>query len=333
MAGRWADMEPAPEFEEGLRRAGLPVASCERQRHPPHHVRARFTRKLSLDEKARADKVKAAIRAGTLDALLNPKPKPTKPPPKPRPKKAPPPPKPRPKPKKAPPPKPWDNAKDLPELAQVMQDAGLPVTRCERMAQPPHWIRPIWERKPTGRERTKAYNLVDRWKKPKAPPTPNLKAPSKWDNSESLPELADEMRKAGLPVDWCERMTQPPHWIRTHFTRKPTTAEREKAYSIRHRLVNGKPERDKPKAITKTKPPEPLPPVKLTEDYSGANVELLATAVIEMAIRDAKAGDEEARLFLCAKEGAWATSRDAWAIVAGIDAALLHEWSRVAFAA
>ena len=71
----------------------------------------------------------------------------------------------------------------------------------------------------------------------------------------------------------------------------------------------------------------------LTENYSGANVEMLAAAVIEMAVRDAKAGDEEAVLFLCADEGPWATSRDAWAIVAGMDTDLLHEFSTATFAA
>ncbi|QIQ87964.1 hypothetical protein [Erythrobacter sp.] len=66
--GRWEDMLPAPEFEVALRAVGLPVSSCERQRQPPHHVRARFERKLSLDEKDLAARVKAAVKAGEFDA-------------------------------------------------------------------------------------------------------------------------------------------------------------------------------------------------------------------------------------------------------------------------
>lgn len=67
LMGRWDDMQPAPEFEVALRAVGLPVSSCERQRQPPHHVRAQFERKLSLDEKDLAARVKAAVRAGEFD--------------------------------------------------------------------------------------------------------------------------------------------------------------------------------------------------------------------------------------------------------------------------
>lgn len=158
-------------------------------------------------------------------------------------------------------------------------------------------------------------------------------SPSKWDNSESLPELADEMRAAGLPVDWCERMTQEPFWVRTHFTRKPTEAERNKAYAIRHNVANGNPPRYTPKPVTKTKTPAPLPPIVLHNDYGGDCVQLLAVAVIETAVKDARLGDEEAILFLCAADGPWATSRDTWAIVAGMDTDLLHEFATATFAA
>lgn len=258
---RWADTEPAPDFEEALRKVGLPVASCVRQRHSPHWVRTVYTRKLNYDESNLANKVKAAVKDGSFDKLLTKLNRPPKP-------------------------KPLHDAPakmqaDLKRLALINSPAQL----------------------------------------------------SKWDNSESVPELADEMRAAGLPVDWCERMTQPPHWVRTHFTRKPTEAERNKAYAIRHSVANGKPPPDVPKPKrTTTKEPLPLVPMKLTDEYSGTNIEMLAAAVIETAVRDARAGDEEAIRFLCAPDGAWAASRDAWAIVAGIDTDALHEFAMANFA-
>ncbi|TIX48851.1 hypothetical protein [Alteraurantiacibacter aquimixticola] len=258
---RWGDTEPAPDFEEALRKAGLPVTSCVRQRHEPYWVRTVYTRRLNLDERNLADKVKAAVKDGTFDKLLAKLTRPPKP-------------------------------KPLHDAPAKMQADLKRLALINSPAQP-----------------------------------------SKWDNSESVPELAEEMRKAGLPVDWCERMTRPPHWIRTHFTREPTASERNKSYAIRHKARNGNLPPDKPAPIKKTKPPVALPPVTLTENYSGTNVEMLAAAVIETAVKDAKLGDEEAIRFLCAPDGPWATSRDTWAIVAGIDTDLLHEWSLSSFAA
>lgn len=140
------------------------------------------------------------------------------------------------------------------------------------------------------------------------------------------------MRADGLPVHWVERMTRYPFWARVHWTREPTATERNKANALKHEWKRGPSKPYKQRNRITTKEPLPLVPMDLTENYSGTNVEMLAAAVIETAVRDARAGDEEAILFLCAVDGAWAASRDAWALVAGLDTDVLHEFAMATFA-
>lgn len=56
---------------------------------------------------------------------------------------------------------------------------------------------------------------------------------------ESAPEVDDALHAAELPVERCKRKTREPHWVRVHWTRKPTDWEKEIAAKIKAQIRHG----------------------------------------------------------------------------------------------